>query len=415
MKMKTLSDFKFKDKKVLLRTDINSDVIKGRVLFSERIKEAAKTIIELKRKKAKVIVIAHQGNPGKDDFLSLRQHAKFLNKFVKISYVPDVVGEKAIKSIKRLKPGEAILLDNLRFLEEEQDISKKPNRILKLAELSDIYINDAFSVCHRKHGSIVLLPKIMKKKCAGLLLEKEISALKKISIPDCLYLLGGAKPEENIKLLKGKKVLAGGLFGQVCLISLGKNLGYQNNFLKKATLIEGDFNDFLGKLRNKLANVRKVNCTLQGTDSCSQLSFSEHPKNLEGFSDVETPIDFAVDKNGERCELSLEDFPSEYEIEDIGALTLKKYIEIIKKAKAIFMKGPFGNTSIKKYAKGTIEILKTISKSNAFSLIGGGHLSDAIKMSGINPKKFSHISLSGGALLNYVAGEKLPGLEALGI
>jgi len=383
--MKTLSDFSFKDKKVLLRADINSDVIDRKVLMSERIKEAAKTIIELKRKKARVVVIAHQGNPGKDDFVSLKQHAKFLNRFVKIAYIPDIAGKRAIKAINKLKSGEAILLDNIRFLEEEQDINKKPNRLADiLAPLFDIYVNDAFSVCHRNHSSIVLLPKLIKKICVGLLLEKELSALNKILIKDCLYLLGGAKPEENIKLLKGREVLAGGLFGQLCLIALGKNLGYQNKFLEKATLIKGDFNEFLAKLKNKLAN-------------------------------VETPIDFAVDKNGERCEISLEDFPSEYEIEDIGEKTVKKYTEEIRKAKTIYMKGPFGNSSIKRYSHGTVEILKAISKSNAFSLIGGGHLSNAIKMSKINPKKFGHISLSGGALLDYIAGEKLPGLEALGI
>lgn len=318
--MKALSDVSFKDKKVLLRADINSDVINKKVLMSERIKEAAKTIIKLKKEKARVVVIAHQGNPGKDDFLSLKQHAKFLNKFVKIKYVPDISGDKAIKAITSLKSGEAILLENIRFLEEEQDINKKPNRIAGiLAPLFDIYVNDAFSVCHRNHSSIVLLPNLIKKSCVGLLLEKELSSLNKILIKDCLYLLGGAKPEENIKLLKGKEVLAGGLFGQLCLVALGKNLGYQNNFLKKATLVKGDFSEFLAKLKGKLAN-------------------------------VETPIDFAVDKNGKRCEILLEEFPSEYEIEDIGEKTLKKYIEKIKRAKTIYMKGPFGNSSIKKYS-----------------------------------------------------------------
>lgn len=384
MEFKTLDDIDFKEKLVILRTDINSDVVSGKIKMNERIIEASKTIIELLKKKARVVVIAHQGNPGKDDFINLSQHCKLLNELVKIRFIDDIAGEKAILSIKSLRPGEAILLDNLRNLEEELDITKSPNHIKALGKLFDIYVNDAFSVCHRIHSSIVELAKSVPLSCAGRTLENELKALEKISIKDCLYLLGGAKPEENIKLLKGKKVLAGGLFAQLCLVSLGKDLGYQNEFLKNATLVKGDYNEFLKKLKSLLIN-------------------------------VELPIDFAVDENGERKEYDIDKFPLPYEIEDIGPKTLSKYLEEIKNAPAIYMKGPFGNNSIEKYAKGTIEILKGISNSKGFSLIGGGHLSEAIKMSKIPKDKFGHISLSGGALLNYVAGEKLPGLVALGI
>jgi phosphoglycerate kinase len=381
--MKTLDDFNFKDKKVLLRIDINSDVANGKVVMSERIKEAALTIKELINKKAKVVVISHQGNPGKDDFLSLKQHSVLLNKYVKIKFIDTVVGEKVINAINNLKSGEAIILDNLRFLEEELEPDKYPkNRILELAKLFDVYVNDAFSVCHRDHTSISRIPKIIKNSCAGRLMEKEVKALEKVSIKNCLYILGGAKPEENIKLLRGKKVLACGLFAQLCLVSKGKDLGYQNEFLKKATLVKGDYSEFLKKLSSKLDN-------------------------------VELPIDFAVKKNKKRVEYSLDEFPVSYEIEDIGAKTAQKYVDLIKKAPAIYMKGPAGDASDKQFATGTNEILKAVSDCKGFTLIGGGHLSDAISQLGIDKNKFGHISLSGGALLNYVAGEKLPGLEAL--
>ncbi len=383
MEIKTLDSFDFKGKKVLVRADINSDVMNKKIVMNERIKESAITIKELLNKKAKVCVIAHQGNPGKDDFINLKEHCKLLNKFVNIKFIPDIIGKDAINAIENLKENEAILLDNIRFLEEEIDIKKIPNRITNtLAPLFEIYINDAFSVSHREHSSIVLLPRIIKNKCAGRLLEKEIKALEKINIKDCLYLLGGAKPEENIKLLKGKNVLAGGLFAQLCLVSRGENFGYQNEFLKKATLIKGNYEEFLENVKNKLEN-------------------------------VVLPEDFAVDVNGARKEFLLKEFPLNYEIEDIGENTIKKYIEEIKKAPAIYMKGPFGNTTIKKYAKGTLEILRAISEFKGFSLIGGGHLAETIKISGISINKFSHISLSGGALLTYISGEKLVGLEAL--
>lgn len=387
MTFNTLDSFDFKDKFVLVRTDINSDIKEGtkEVLMSERIKEASITIKELLKKKAKVIVIAHQGNPGKNDFLDLKQHSVFLNKFVKIDFIDDVIGEKAINAIKALKSGKAILLDNIRNLAEELDIKIKPNRLVDILSPNfEFYVNDAFSVCHREHSSIVLLPKAIKNSCAGRVLEREVKALEKISIKECLYILGGAKPEENIKLLTGKKVLACGLFAQLCMVASGKDLGFQNEYLKKATLVKGDYKEFLNKLKSKLKN-------------------------------TELPIDFAVEENGKRVEYDLEKFPLPYEIQDIGTKTRKKYVELIKNAPAIYMKGPAGNTSKQEYQIGTFEILKAAANSKGFTLVGGGHLSEAIAQSKISPKKFGHISLSGGALLTYVAGEKLVGLEAMGI
>jgi len=377
--MKTLKDFNFKGKTVLLRTDLNSDVKNGKVLMSERIKESVKTINFLKRKKAKIVIITHQGRPKKSNFLSLKQHSRLLNKFTRIKFVDDIMGEKAEKEIRNLKSGEALLLENVRFEKDEFKPEKKDNKLLKLIKLCNIYVNDAFSVCHRNEASIVLFPRYMKN-CVGLLLEKEVNALKKIKIKNCLFILGGAKPEDNIKLLGKNKVLACGLFGQACLIAKGKNFGEQNNYLKKEIK---NYNSVIKELKKKMKN-------------------------------VETPVDFAVSVNGKRKELLLENFPSKYEIFDIGTKTIEKFTGEIKKAKAIYMKGPAGDFNEKGFAKGTFAILKAIaSNKKGFSLIGGGHLSDAIEKSKIPKNKFGHISLSGGALLNYIAGEKLPGLKAL--
>mgnify|MGYP001575098695 CR=1 FL=1 len=383
--MKTFSDFNFKGKIVLLRTDINSDIIHGKALESERIKPASKTISYLLKNEARVIVIAHQGNPGKSDFLSLKQHAKFLNKYVKIKFIPDVIGRRAEKAIKELKPKEAILLDNIRLEEDEFQPYKKKNKILKFfLPKIDIYVNDAFSVCHREHTSIVSFPKY-KPSYAGILLEKEISALKKISIKNCLYILGGAKPEDNIKLFKKrKKIIVGGIFGQMCLIAENHNLGKNNERENKSTV--KNYDEIIKKLKKKLKSLKII-----------------------------TPIDYAVEINNKRKEFSLKDFPTKYIIYDIGKKTQEKFIEEIKKAKAIYMKGPLGFASKNNFSEGTFKILRAIAKSPAFSLIGGGHLSDAIKVSKIPESNFSHISLSGGALLNYIAGEKLAGLKALNL
>lgn len=374
--MKTLSDFNFKGKRVLLRSDLNSEVINGKVIESDRIIESVRTIKELKMRKAKVVIMAHQGKPGKKDFLSLRQHARLLNKYTKIKFVPDVIGDRAKKEIIKLKEGEALLLENVRFEKDEfKPEKKKNNKIIKnLMPFIDIYVNDAFSVCHRNHASMVLFPKYVES-CAGRLLEKEVKALKKVKIKKCLFILGGAKPEDNIKLLKGQRVLACGLFGQLCVISKGKDLGAQNIYLK-------DELKLIPKLKKKLKNVLM-------------------------------PVDFAVRKNGRRVELRLEEFPSKYEIFDIGKKTQELYVKEIMKAKSIFMKGPAGYYSDKKFSEGTKKILRAIIKSRAFSVLGGGHLNNALKVLRINKRRFGHVSLAGGALIYYIAGEKLPGLTAL--
>ncbi|MEK6758038.1 MAG: phosphoglycerate kinase, partial [Nanoarchaeota archaeon] len=186
--MKTLTNLNLSGKTVLLRSDLNSDVVNGKVLMSERIRQSVETIKELKRKNAKVVIIAHQGRPGKNDFVSLNQHSKFLNKFTKVKFVDDIIGKKAIAEIQNLKSGEALLLENLRFLKDENEFNGKNNQLIKkLVPLADIYVNDAFSVCHRKQTSIIGFPKYLKSY-AGRLLEKEVETLKKIKLTTIFFI-----------------------------------------------------------------------------------------------------------------------------------------------------------------------------------------------------------------------------------
>jgi phosphoglycerate kinase len=270
--MKTLDKFDFNGKIVILRADLNSDVVGRKVIMSERIKESAVTINELKSKKAKVVVISHQGRKGDSDFTSLKQHSVFLNKFSKIKFIGDTIGKKASKAIKELGEGQAILLENIRKIDDELAPEKGNNNdIVKFfSSLADAYVNDSFSVCHRAQASITLLP-LYFPSFAGRLLEKEVNALKKIKIKECLYILGGAKPEDNLKLLKGNKVLACGLFGQLCLLAKGKGLGAQDKYLNRKIK---ECDKVLSELKTKLKNVLP-------------------------------PIDFAVKKNGKREEIML--------------------------------------------------------------------------------------------------------------
>ncbi len=372
MKIKTLSDFDFANKKVLLRLDLNTEVIRGRAQFSERMGAHLRTINELKKKKAKIVILAHQGRPGDKDFTSLEQHAKL----IKARFVSEVTGKKAIFAINQLKSGDVLLLDNVRKLKEEFDGTEKNRFVKTLAPLFDIYINDAFSVSHRKQTSVIGFPKVLPSGI-GRVMENELTHLEKISLKDTLFILGGAKPKENLEVMgQARHVLTAGIFGQVCLIAKGFNFGAQNKLLGK------EVKEFALEIKKYLKHVI-------------------------------TPIDFAVKVNGKRKELLLEDFPSEYEIFDIGKETQKLYSDRIKKAKSVFMKGTLGYCEEKQFSEGTETILRAIARSKAFSVIGGGHTAAALARMKISKKKFGYVSLSGGALDEYVAGNKLPGIEVL--
>ncbi len=369
MKFKTLSDFKLAGKRILLRVDLNTEVINGKVIPSPRFKAHLQTINELKRKKAKIVILAHQSRPGEKDFISLKKHAKIL----KVKFVPDVIGEEAISAIQKLKSGEVLLLENIRFLKEEFQGDEKNILIKTLAPLFDLYVNDAFSVSHRNQTSITGFPKVLPS-AIGRIMESELKNLEKLKIKNCLFILGGKKIEENLMLLTKRKILSAGTLGQLLLISRGVNFGLQNKLLK-----------------NELKYIRE----------------------LKKFTKIIAPLDYAFLINGKRKEFSLDELPVNYEIMDIGKKTMNLYINEIKKAKAIFMKGPVGYCEEKYFCEGTKAILEAIANSKAFSVLAGGHLSTTVEKLKINKNKFGYISLSGGALVEYLAGKKLPGLEAL--
>ncbi len=373
MKYKTLDDFNFKGKRVLLRSDLNSPVKKGKVIFNERIIESARTIKELQKKRARVVIIAHQGRKGDRDFTSLKQHSVLLGKFVKVKFVDDILGKKALDAIEELKNGETILLENIRYLDEEMK-PEKDNKIVKvLAPHFDIYVNDAFSVSHRAQTSIVSFPSLLPS-AIGRLMQHELESLEKIKIKDSLFVLGGKKIEEQLLFLNRKKIISGGTLGQLILISRGHNLGLQNKLLK---------NEMKYLLRLK-----------------------KHKKIL-------APVDYAFLVNGKRKEFSLDEMPVNYEVMDIGRKTMEIYRGEIMKAKIILMKGPVGYCEDKKFRKGTAALLKAVASSRAFSVLGGGHLTTVMRDIGLSQKNFDYVSLSGGAFDEYLAGKKLPGLEVL--
>jgi phosphoglycerate kinase len=376
-KFKTLDDFDFNGKLVLLRCDLNSDVRNGKVVTSDRIKESAKTISELRKKNAKVVVIAHQGRPGKKDFISLKQHAKLLSKFTKVKFVKDVIGRRSISEIENLKTGEAVLLENVRELKEEFDSGKKKNKFIEiLLDVGfDIYINDAFSVSHREQTSVTGFPRYIMEKGIGRVMEKELKALEKLGLKNCLYILGGAKPEDNVKLLNKNNIFASGFFDHLCLIAKGYELGKQREFLKD--------------------NLKLI------------------PQIKKNIKKIKTSVDFIVRSGNKVKVVDLNDLPVNSRLYDIGPKTLDEIKKEINKYKFVFMKGPVGLFQEKEFSVGTVGVLKALAKHKGKVILGGGHLNTALEQYKINKKSFEHISLAGGALIQYLAGEKLPGLEVL--
>lgn len=378
--MKTIDDFNFFNKTVLVRSDLNSEVVNGKVSYSQRIKAAAETIQELRKKGARVVVLAHQGRAGEKDYTSLAQHAQYLHKKTAIKFVNDTVGKKAQQAIQQLKNGEALLLENVRYEKDEFHVEKgKKNILLKnLLPLLDFFVNDAFSVSHRAQVSVVLFAHYLPS-CMGRLFEKEFAAIRKIHVKKSLLILGGVKPEEHLQLLHGHTILSGGLFCHLCLIAHGRKLGAQEKYL-----------------RHKIKNYNLIIHTLKKK--------SEH---------IKTPVDFAIIKNGKRHEINLEELPSSERLFDIGHSSIEHYKSAIRNASSIFFKGPTGLYTDPRFVNGTRELLRAIAACRAFSVIAGGHSNEAINKCGVNRKKFNYVSLSGGALIDYLAGEKLPGLIAL--
>lgn len=392
MEFRTLSDINVKNKLVLLRIDINSPLRDGKLIDNPRIKEHAKTISELLRKGARVVIISHQGRKGQKDFISLKQHTKILSKHVKsnIKYIDFLFEDKAIKAIKELKKGKAILLKNVRFYNDEENVKNQNNKYISFSKNFDIYINDAFSVSHRAQGSIIIPPEYLPS-AIGRVMERELLSLhtnKKSNKK--VFLIGGAKVEDYFPIFnqlknENNKVLASGVLGNLILVAKGHDLGYESHWLKS----KGYFS-LLPKLKELL---RKYN------------------------NQIILPEDFGlIDRNNRRIPARLKDAPFQYKIFDVGPKTIELFKNYIEKSDYVFMKGPLGFSEFPEFSISTREILSFISQlsksKKIYSILGGGHLTTTMQKYKIS-NNFNTISLSGGALLQYISGEKLPGLEAL--
>jgi phosphoglycerate kinase len=393
-KIKSLYSIKIKGKTVFLRCDLNSSIIAERVALSSRIREHAKTIYFLSEEETKTVILSHQGRKGRNDFVDLHRHAKLIKKLIDKPVKFIKWNEDYIKAINEMNNGEIILLDNTRFLKEEEQETTPQNHsqngfIKKLAKINNsIFVQDSLSVCHRSHASVIGLACCMPA-FVGPVLQRDLDALEKINeIKDSkTMILGGAKIKDSIKIIDKcltkkytDKILLGGLLGEVFLKAKGIKFGAKDKFLE-----EKKFTEFVPSAK----------------------------KLLEKFNEkIILPIDLGAE-NGKRTEIKVKNLPTELMIYDIGWETIEKYKKIIKKSKLTVFNGPMGMFERNGFALGTKKILESIAFSRTYSIVGGGDTEKAIMNFGLMPQDFNQLSLAGKALLSYLAGETLPGLEIL--
>ncbi|MEM1759515.1 MAG: phosphoglycerate kinase, partial [Thermofilaceae archaeon] len=399
--IKTLDDVEVAGKWTFVRVDINSpiDPASKKILDDSRIREHAEhTIKELVTRRAKVVVIAHQGRKGDPDFTSLKEHAEVMAKIlgVRVHFVDDIFGDKARRAIEALREGEVLVLENVRMWDGETKSAKaedhaKSELVRNLAPYVDIFVVDAFAAAHRAHASLVGFMPVAKHVVAGRVMERELRALAKVRAkPErpCVYVLGGAKAEDAADISEAvlgqgiaDYVLTGGLVANLFLAAKGYNLGAPN----VKVLEDKGFMPLLPRFKEALNK------------------FGEK---------IILPVDLAIDVNGKREEISLEKLPTSHLIKDVGSETLKIYEKVIKGAKSIVMNGPLGIFEVDEFATGTRRVFEAVAVSKAFSVIGGGHTIAAAAKLGFTDK-VSHVSTGGGALMEFLSKGTLPVVEEL--
>ena len=401
----TMDDYELSGENVILRIDINSSINpeNGDLLDDTRIKRHSATVKELSDKNARVIVLAHQSRPGKLDFVNLEKNTERMSNIIEreIKFVDDIYGEKAIQEIKKIKNGQIILLDNVRFDKEEINLKtfendnfmtqSKARMVKTLAPHASYFVNDAFAASHRCQPSLVGFSEYMPA-LAGRVMQRELDFLgKAISSGPTprIAVLGGSKAADSVSIAENflekgvEQILTGGVVANIFLIASGIDIG------KPST-------EFIEK---QIPDHEKV---------------IELAKKLLSKYDgkIEIPSDVALNKDGKRYGTNVENLPDKYPLFDIGVDTLVRYIQIIENAGTVIANGPMGVFEDSEFATGTNEIFSAISKSKGMTVVGGGETAMAFNQMGL-ADGIKHISTGGGACISFMSGETMPALEAM--
>lgn len=387
----TIEDLPIKSKRVFIRADFNVPLDSNLVITDDRrIRSTLPTINYAIDEGAKVILASHLGRPkGKvDPKLSLfpvaRRLQRLLNK--EVIFAPDCIGPQVEQIVSKMKEGDVVLLENLRFHIEEEKNDEKFAKAL--ASLADFYVNDAFGASHRAHASIVGIPKFIPS-AAGFLLKKEIEYLKgavESPIRPFVVILGGAKVRGKIGVLenladKADKIIVGGGMAFTFIKALGYEVGN--------SLVEADMIDFAIKIMEKL-----------------------RANKVKFYLPVDVVIAQNIEKGAETKIVPIQEIPPGWQGLDIGPASVKLFTEVLQDAKTILWNGPMGVFEIDAFSRGTFAIAHAVADSYAFTIVGGGDTDYAVHKAGVSDS-ISFISTGGGAALQLLEGKELPGLVVL--
>ena len=391
MNKKTIKDIDLKGKKVLVRCDFNVPMDEEKnITDNTRIVAAMPTIKYLLENNCAVILCSHLGRP-KGEFkpeFSLQPVAKELSKLLgkEVIMAKDVVGEDATSKAKNLQSGEVLLLENVRYHREETD--NDPEFAKKLAEMAEIYVNDAFGAAHRAHASTAGVANYLPA-VSGFLIEKELQFLgKALNNPERPFvaILGGAKVSDKIGVIDS-------LLEKVDTLMIGGGMAY--TFFKAQGYEVG----------NSL-------CELDKLDLAKEAMKKAEANGVKLMLPVDTKVGKEFKPDTESKTVAWTEIPEGWEGFDIGEKTIEMFCNELKTAKTVVWNGPLGLFEFDQFAIGTNEIAKTLAKIDATTIIGGGDSAAAVKKAGLEDK-MTHISTGGGASLEFLEGKKLPGIECL--
>jgi phosphoglycerate kinase len=387
MNKKTVRDIDLKGKRVLMRVDFNVPMANGAVTDDKRIRAALPTIQYVLDQGASLILMSHLGRPkgGPDPEFSLQATADALGKLLgkSVKMAPDCIGPEVEAMAKALKPGEVLMLENVRFHKEEEKNDLEFAK--KLAVLGEVYVNDAFGSAHRAHASTEGVARYLPA-VSGFLMEQELEYLSRATENPArpyVAILGGAKISDKIAVVenllsKCDTLIIGGGMANTFLAAKGYNM--QDSLVEEGSLETAK--TIMGKAGGKL---------LLPVDAVVADKF-----DAEADSRV-----VAVDK-----------IPAGWRMLDIGPKSIQVFGEVLKSAKLVVWNGPMGVFEFPKFAEGTFAIAKLLATTGATTVIGGGDSASAVKKAGV-AKQMTHVSTGGGASLEFLEGKVLPGVAAL--
>lgn len=393
--MQTLNDFNFNTKKALIRVDFNVPLnAEFEVTDATRIQAAKPTIIKILEDGGSAVLMSHLGRPkGVEDQFSLRHIVSKVTEVlgVQVKFIDDCVGEKVEQAVADLQEGEVLLLENLRFYNEEKKGDE--NFAKQLSKLGDVYVNDAFGTAHRAHASTAIIAKFFsKEKCFGFLLAQEIESINKVlndSEKPVTAILGGAKVSSKIGVIEN-------ILDKVDHIIIGGGMTF--TFVKALG----------GKIGDSLVENDKL-----------ELALDILKKAKENNTEIHLPVDAiiadAFSNEANTKEVNTNEIPDGWMGLDSGSKTAGKFAKVVEQSKTILWNGPLGVFEMKNFANGTIELGNAIAeatKKGTFSLVGGGDSVAAVKQFGF-ANKVSYVSTGGGAMLEMLEGKALPGIEAI--